>query len=95
MAFGASDLGVETSQWIPCLGVVEPGDVLPGGVGMTGLAVFAELSLVKILMAQEARLRKTDEAPVQVFVFDQAPPLRLDVAGPMASLAFDSGVLAM
>jgi hypothetical protein len=95
MAYGANHLGMETRQRIPCLGVVEPADVLPGRVGMTGLAVFAELSLVKILMAREARWRKTDEAPVQVFVFDQAPPFWLDVASQMAILAFNSRVLAV
>lgn len=94
VAFGAGDFSVEACERVPGLGMIEVRDVFPRGRVVTGLAIFAELALVKVFVAGQAGLREPQETPVQVLVLDQSLPLRLDARRVVAVFALDSGVLA-
>lgn len=95
VAFGAVDFGVQSREGILTLGVVEAGDILPPGRVVAGLAILAELALVKVFVARNARLRKPEKTPIQVLLLDQFLPVRLDARCLVAILALDGGMLAI
>ena len=51
VAFGAGDFSVEACERVPGLRVIEACDLLPRGRVVAGLAIFAELALVKVFVA--------------------------------------------
>ena len=95
MTLRAGHSGVQPRERIPGLSVVEQADVLPRRGVVAGLTILAELALVKVLMAGQARLGEPKEALVQIFLFDQVSPLRLDMRSRVAVLALDARVFAL
>ncbi len=78
MAFGAGDFGMQSSQRIASLGVIELAtrfecDRLPIGEIVALQAVLAKASLVMIFVASRAGLRQPEERLTEVFYFDRCP----------------------
>ena len=95
VAFGAGDFGVQSRQGILSPGVVEARNILPRGRVVAGLAILAELTLVKVFVARNTRLREPEKTPVQVLLLDQFLPVRLDARCIVAFLALDGGMPAI
>lgn len=94
VAFGAGNFGVKAGKWVSGLGMIEPRDVLPCSGVVAGLAIFAELALVKVFVTGEAGLGEPEETSVEVLVLDQFLPLRLDAGRVVAVFTLDGRVLA-
>lgn len=95
MALVAGNLDVQAGQRIAGLGVVKfLANHFPGFDGVALGAFVAELTLVGVLVAGRACGGLAEEGLRRILVLDQLPEVRKHVAGSVAFLACEIGMLA-
>ena len=95
MAHFAGDLDVQARQGVARLGMVKPRGCLPVREIVALRAIGAEPTLVGVFVTGDAVLGKAEPCPGQILDLD-CPPLRGgNVAGRVAFVARDLGVLAL
>lgn len=94
MTLFAGNLDVEAGQRVASLGVIEPVCRFPVREVMTLQAIVSELALVHVLVAGHAILRQSEKGLREVFHLDERALIGNHVAGHVAFLASNVGVLA-
>jgi hypothetical protein len=94
MALLAGNLDVKTGQRIAGLGVIELVCCFPVREVMTLQAIVSELTLVHVLVAGHAILRQSEKGPRKVFHLDERALIGNHIAGHVALLAGNVGMLA-
>lgn len=95
VAFHARHLRVQTSEWIPCFGVIEIVRRLPVNEIVALRAVGAEFAFVRVLVATCTILRQAQERVAQVLHLDQRFCGWLNVRRGVALTAFQARVFAL